>query len=245
MAELFTNCFEIDGYSKHEMSIFIYPKQPYQIFCSKEPQDVMAAGPLLAIDRDLWIVYLLRDPRDVVVSRHNLAPTLYWSNLRLWKRFHQAAQQIESPRFITVRYEDLVNTPDRVQQELMLKIPFLKKRANFTDFHKLASPSKQSLKALREVRPISNKSVGRWRQHKPRIKAQLALHGPIARDLIELGYEEDSNWLQELNDVIANNDRSHWPEHVATRRRLRARAKRWAKVLRYALQLGYRQFKRG
>jgi len=76
----------------------------------------------------------------------------------------------------------------------------------------VASPAAESLKALGGLRPIDAESIGRWRQHLPRLAGQLSVHGPITRDLIEFGYEPDDGWLAELEAIEPDLSPSHWPE---------------------------------
>ncbi len=242
MTELMVNCFEIDGFTEHELSVFRRPLQHFNLFCSKSPQEVDCVRPLLALERNLWVIYMMRDPRDVVVSRHGQEPDKYWTNLRMWKHLHRAAEKASRhPRFLTVRYEDLVADPARVQGWLKSKMPFLRMRASFSDFHMTARPSDKSLEALGEVRPISDDSVGSWRRHKPRLAAQLLLHGPITGELIDLGYETDDAWLRELDCVAPDNQVSRWPERLSPWERIRRTAWRHGMTVAYALGVAPRE----
>lgn len=241
MTELMVNGFAIDGYTPHETSVFVCPRERFEILCTKNPRDVLAVRPLLALDPDLWVIYVLRDPRDVVVSRHQQAPDKYWANLGMWKERQRAARALRShPRFVTVRYEDLVADPNAEQQRLRRAMPFLIPRADFADYHRHAHPSGKSVQALGGVRPISTTSIGRWREHKPRVAAQLALHGPITDDLIDLGYEPDAGWLRELDGVTPDNHVSRWPEGRSPAQSTKRALRRAVGTLRYALGLSRR-----
>lgn len=236
MTELMVNGFAIDGYAEHETSIFHRPVEPFRVFCSKWPHDIDVIRPLLAIDRHLWVIFMLRDPRDVVVSRHPQDPGVYYTNLGLWKRYAGIARRLQShPRFRIVRYEDLVNEPDEVQVRLARWLCFLEVRASFSDYHRSARPSGRSDLALRGVRPIDARSVGRWRQHKPRIAAQLRLHGSITDELLEMKYERDDAWLAELAGVEADHFESKYPDHRSRMSRVRRSFRRYKNVLKYAL----------
>lgn len=238
LAELMVASFRFDGHAPHEMSIFSRPDRELDLFCSKNPQDVLHARPLLAIDRNLWVVYVLRDPRDVIVSRHGKAPDKYWSNLFVWKFYHRAACRImDHPRFIVVRYEELVRDPDAVQAELMARMPFLERANAFSDYHRTARPSEGSLKAMRGVRPVSSDSIGAWRRHKPRIVAQLNRHGSIAEELVALGYEPDDGWLAELENVEPDYRRGHLGEKPSMKFRGKVLFRRTAGLARYLLGL--------
>lgn len=225
MVELVRAGFEIDAYDEHETAIFAPAPENASLFVSKRPQDVLVAAAVLAVNPDVFFVHMVRDPRDVVVSCHGRHPDRYWSNLRIWHRYRRAARAVEGhPRFVTVRYEDLVRDPDGVQRFLAERMPFLVPRGQFSAFHRVAAPSADARDALGGVRPITPASIGGWRHHKPRLVAQLALHGSIDRDLVELGYEPDAQWHAELEGVVAANGRSKLPDHTP---RLRVLARDW------------------
>ena len=216
MAEMAISCFDIDAYTEHEDPIYTRPNQPANIFLTKRPRDILVAEPMLHLLSNLYVIYMLRDPRDTITSKHRKDPDRYWSTLRYWKAYTPYGRKLQHhPRFMTVRYEDLVSKPDEVQEYLMERMPFLKKRGDFSRYHEFAKPSKQSLDALRGMRPVASTSVGKWRNHLPRVAGQLKLHGEnaIAEDLIEYGYETDDSWLNELKDVTPDYSESHWSEY--------------------------------
>lgn len=213
LTELMVNCFEIDAFTEHEYSIFkAYPK-PYHILCTKKPNDIKRVRVPLLVNPDLYVIYVLRDPRDAISSRShqgNNQNKNIWGNLGTWLKHHQIAESLAAnPRFFTVKYEDLVSAPDAMQAYIQDKLPFLTKRVNFSDFHKVAKPSGKSIAALGGARPISTASIGNWRARKPYIKAQVERYSKaqdnIANILVRIGYEKDTSWLDELSDVIADN----------------------------------------
>ena len=163
LTELMRHGFEIDGFTDHEEPLRRAPPEPYQSYLTKAPSDVLVAEAYLRIDPKLWILHMVRDPRDVVVSRHGRAPDLYWTNLAVWKRYRRAARRLEShPRFLTIRYEDLSADPDAVQRKIADFLPFLAFRRPFSEVHRVAEPSADSVDALGGLRPVSAASVGAW-----------------------------------------------------------------------------------
>jgi hypothetical protein len=122
---------------------------------------------------------------------------------------------IHHKRFVVVRYERLVKDPDAVQEELMSRMPFLARRARFSEFYKLALPSKKSLAAMGSLRPIDDSKVGNWRNHLARVAGQLSIYGSICQELVEFGYEQDESWLAQLRGVQPDLTPSHWPDHAA------------------------------
>lgn len=213
LTELMSTCFEIDLFTEHEDSIYTLPPRKCDIYLTKSPSDILRVGPILERMANLYVIYLVRDPRDMIVSRHNRDPSRYWSGLRFWRTNTPYGRALEPhPRFVTVRYEDLVNTPNQVQDLLTERFPFLKKKADFSRYHELAKPSKRSLEALREVRPISSSSIGNWRNHLPRVAGQLQQYGSITDDLVFYGYAENADWEKVLAGIEPDLSPSFWPE---------------------------------
>ena len=229
MAEMMIACFEIDLHTQHEDSIYARPTCKANIFLTKLPRDILVAGPMLQVTPNLHVIYMLRDPRDMITSKHKKDPDRYWASLRYWKTYTRYGRKLQNhPRFITLRYEDLVMQPDQVQASLMQRMPFLKKRGPFSRYHEFAQPSKDSLDAMLGMRPVSSVSIGNWRKHLPRVVGQLQIHGTISQDLITYGYETDETWLNELKGIEPDLSQSHWPEHFS-QQELRQRM-RWKYV---------------
>jgi hypothetical protein len=193
----------------------------------------------LAIDTNLQVICLVRDPRDAAVSRHGSRPDAYWCGFRYWKLFLRHHQQLVSNlRVMLVRYEDLTREPDAVQARLAGFLPFLEMRHLFSEFHRVARPHGRSVEALREVRPIAPSGIGAWRQHLPRIKQQIEIHGSVTPSLVAHGYEPDAAWERVLDGVEAKDFETVVGEHYDLRylvnRRLRGlRAARRAVVRRW------------
>lgn len=160
------------------------------------------------------MVYLLRDPRNIIVSKHQRNPSRYWAGLKFWKAYTPCARRLKDhERFILLRYEELIADPDAVQSTLITRMPFLSKTVPFSRFHEVAKPTSDAVRALNGVRPISAAGAHNWRDHLPRVAGQIALHGSIADDLIEFGYEQDDAWLHELDGIEPDTSPGHWPEY--------------------------------
>jgi len=216
LAEALKTCFNIDYCTLHEDRLFTRPPFKTKVFLTKRPRDIMIAGPSLRVDPNFYVICLIRDPRDIICSIHEKAPSCYWTGLKFWKVYSKKLKELEKyPRFISIKYEDFVSEPDKIQELLMKKIPFLQKKIQFSDYHKAASVSESSKEALKNVRPIKPTSVGRWKQHKARVAGQIQLHGPISADLIRFGYEDDEKWLTELEGVDPDLSESYHSEFVS------------------------------
>jgi hypothetical protein len=152
----------------------------------------------------------MRDPRDVIVSRHGKDQTRYWTSLRVWKQRVPLVRALQGhERFLLVRYEDLVTDPDGVERRIRDRMPFLASVRPFSAFASVATPSARALEALGPVRPFDTDSIGSWRNHLPRVAGQLAQHGPITEELVAFGYERDGTWVSTLDGVVPDLSRSH------------------------------------
>lgn len=237
MLEAMKTCYHIDSYSTHEDRLFSRAIGQPDIFLTKSPKDIMVVGPSLQVDPDLYVICMLRDPRDIICSKHKKDPDRYWASLRYWKLYSKEVQKLEAhPRFILVRYEDFVSNPDQIQLKLSSKIPFLEEITAFSNYHNEAAVSSSSSKALSGIRPIKPTSVGRWHNHKPRIAGQLELHGSISNDLIQFGYEQDNQWLDELQGITPDLTPSHFPEYMSSSKKASAKFGKYMEAARRIIE---------
>ncbi|MFT5294390.1 MAG: hypothetical protein ACI9YH_000396 [Colwellia sp.] len=237
MTEMMIACFDIDLYTTHEDSLYTPPTKDAKIFLTKNPKDTLIVEPALKILSNLTVIYLVRDPRDMIISKHSKDPDRYWGGLKFWKTYTPYGRRLkEHPRFLTVKYEDLVNDPDSVQEKLQQSMQFLNKKASFSLYHEVAKPSVAAMEALRGVRPVSKASVGGWRKHLPRIVGQIQLHGSITDDLIEFGYEKNSRWESELEGVETNLNKSHHSEYFLQEEIKRLKQGRYIRPLKMMIK---------
>lgn len=226
LSALVSDCFALEEACESETHLWRAAPRNRKVHLTKYPGDEVVFRHVLKKDPNLWFIYMLRDPRDVVVSIHGMDRSTYFTNLRHWKESVEAAHAIrDCPRFLEVRYEELVRDADAVQRRVMDFMPFLKKTADFSTWDGRKKLTPQYAKALNGVRKVDPASIGAWRRHKGRLLAQMRLHGDLSETLIALGYEKNKAWLQELEGVEPNErlglvaDRI--PAGKAFRRRLR------------------------
>jgi hypothetical protein len=224
MLELMISGFRFSLAGKEEIGLFDLPNDlpNNSTVCTKKPQDHRLLKHIIDKDEDLYFISMIRDPRDIVVSRHGKNPNIYWANLRQWRDWYLNNNTYKShPRLLQVRYEDLVRHPNEIQQQLAKKLPFLQLANLFSEYHKFANPSKQSLEAMRNIRPVTGDSIGNWHRHLPRIVGQLNIHGSITDELIELGYEKNDQWRQVLDGVAPDTTPGFWPEFMSQEQKVR------------------------
>ncbi len=219
--EAMVSCLQIDRHHAHELRFHLGRAGVGELLLTKRPKDTPYVAAVLAAVPEFHVVYLLRDPRDVIVSRHGRSRDRYYTNIRVWRENQAAAREfIDHPRCLALRYEDLVADPDATQQRLCAQFPWLRIRHPFSRYHEHAQVSARSLQALHSVRPIGAGSVGLWRDNLARIKAQQMIHGSLSPDLIAAGYEPDERWEACLADVVPDRAPSRYPETVGPLRRV-------------------------
>lgn len=237
LAEAMKTCFAIDYCTPHEDRLFTRPPFRTDVFITKRPRDIMIVEPSLKVDPNFYVICLIRDPRDIIVSKHQKSPDRYWAGLKFWNVYSKKVKELEKyPRFISIKYEEFVSEPNKIQELLIKKIPFLQKKMDFSDYHLAASVSESSKEALKSVRPIKPTSVGKWKEHKARVAGQIQLHGSISEDLIRFGYEEDEQWMKELEGVKPNLSESYHSEFVSLKDKFGFRAGKYFESTRRKIE---------
>jgi hypothetical protein len=110
------------------------------------------------------IVYLLRDPRDVLTSRHG--QTENYISIKRWTDEMIALKRLlasSHPSVSVIRFEDLATMPDKVQARLSSELG-LAVAHPATDFHRVYRPTPSALMAMHSLRPPDREAVGRWRR---------------------------------------------------------------------------------
>jgi len=236
--ELMHTCFVCDAFCGHEVSIFEPVSGNPNIYFSKQPSDVKRIGPLLDADTNLHSITMIRDPRSVITSQHKNLPGIYFCNFRIWNECYQAAKKLlTNPRNLNVRYEDLVQTPDAVQDQIQELFPFLTKTRKFSEYHQIANPSADANAALGGVRKVSKDRILSWQKHLPRIKYEYIKHTEIADTLIKLGYESDRDWLTLLDDINSDKGNCRYSDNINLIKDLEHKIRTTIKTKRYINKL--------
>ena len=177
---------------------------------SKRPTDISDAPDLKKRFPDVQFLLCVRDPRSVLVSKHDHAPGQYKigsdyalkTNAKkgvvgkapgLIER-HNRTVQVPNPTFVF--YEDLVKDPNQEQVRLGEIFGF-EYQGEFTDVHKQAPPEKLALQ-LNGVRSPETSRIEAWKDHPERIYDQFT-KCPTLFNIVEYwGYEKDSMWFDEI-----------------------------------------------
>jgi hypothetical protein len=180
-----------------------YAWRNHPIVISKVPHDLFRLDALRNFYTPrraaLKIILMLRDPRDVLTSqRTNGGPVGYCVSCDRWRSFYTAfIRERAAGDCLAVRYEDLVNEPDR-QQARIERFTGEAMQVPFSDFHAIHRPDFRT-ETLNGLRPVETSLVARWRrnEHHRRIENMLRELEELPEALIDLGYEPDTAWVED------------------------------------------------
>lgn len=173
LTEAMRTCFQIDCSSDHEAPIAKSDSSfgNCAIILTKEPTLSYGLDRLLDLNKNLKIIVVYRDPRDMICSFHGRVEGIYYCNLDYWFYFVKQYERLsEKKNILFLKYEDFVTNPNAVQDQINDFVPQLKKKFNFSEYHLHTKPNEDSLYALKSVRPIGSSSIGLWKNHLPRLK---------------------------------------------------------------------------
>ena len=174
--------------------------------------------------RDVRFLMMLRDPRDMLLSRHEKVADDYFmdadhcyflgdgkvakTNPGILPTFEKLISLAATPaldgRLFCIKYEEFVDNLDAAQSrfEDAFGFAFSKPLSAFYRPETLAAPDFRTADgmaaALNGIRPVDGGSRGRWMNDPERIVSQFIKH-PALFDMLEaLGYETDRSWFDDL-----------------------------------------------
>lgn len=237
MMELLWYGYPFSGRCEHEAPLFRPVPEGEALYLTKKPPDTVRIEQAFHADPKLNVVAMVRDPRAVATSRHPDFPDVYFSGFRRWLEYQEVIDRnSDHPRWLTIRYEDLLNSPATVQARIEAKFGFLRRRRDFDDFPQGAAVPDRAAISLNGVRPLEPARASAWREHLPRVRAQLDAHPEMQQKLDLLGYESGDGWAACLEDVAPHEQNfKDGPPHYF--KALEARLRYWLKTRRYLRQL--------
>jgi hypothetical protein len=200
----------------------------YGDHATKRPRDVADLPRLVEENvhgKRILAIVLIRDLRDVITSLHPQIPDRYYCDyegrwtprgeypyrvvrtddgVRSIEAAIERAKDLEGIELEFVRYEDLIEDPDAVQDRLakFLGVQFTERFAEFHRFpgrHAYRYEGKRRASnpdLVREGGEVDRSRRGRWRreEHRPRIHEQFGAHPQLFEILERYGYERDRHW---------------------------------------------------
>ena len=204
MMELLWNSYNFKERCDHETSVFnINPIQDDEtLYLSKKPADTAKIQEIFLANERLFLIGISRDPRAVVTSIHPSKKGVYFADFYKWNSCEEALKVLEGhPRFLLIRYENLLANPQEEQNRITKQFNFLEKKKDFFEYPNGSSPSYRAIRSLGGTRKLDKSRIKSWVNHLPRVKGQLLLHPSMHRALMENGYESDTSWAQQLEGI--------------------------------------------
>lgn len=120
---------------------------------------------------DLGVIYMIRDPRDVLVSSHYLRPHKYWVKPDRWIGTAEYALEVCDREDVElVRYEDLILKPNEIQKKIgdRFNLEIIRPFADcYAYFDESDTPN---ISAMRGARPLDPKRIGNWKDDPQKTK---------------------------------------------------------------------------
>lgn len=162
-------------------------------FCEKSPNNIRH---LAALENHYGahfrLIHIIRDGRDVVLSRHPRNPDAFWVSPERWIRDVQAGWELRHHLAVhTLHYEDLVQCYRPAMEKLcaFLELPF---HTHLTDW--LAHATVRQNRAYRapRIQKIQSQSIGKWKRPENKSRLETFEQTPGTMQLLrEVGYGED------------------------------------------------------
>lgn len=160
---------------------------------------------------DAAIIFMIRDPRDVLVSEHGAKPGEPWiKDPKRWIDNALILNQVkEHERVLWIKYEDLVTNPNAIQEKIAVKFGLDINRPFSECWQHFQPISPDYLKSIKEIKPLEKDKIGVWNKDpkkKDYVTQKLAQRPEIYDLMKEFGYLPQNN--HNLKPMIQLNQRS-------------------------------------
>ncbi len=172
-----------------------------------------------ALQNQATIINIVRDPRDVLTSKHPYTEGKFYVEPELWRLSAEANERLAEAleprgRMFTIRYEDLVRMPRYV--ELLFKVNCgLQLRRNVTGIDRMkdnvenGGVSMNMVKYMHKLRNFDPNSIGRWRNderkqaHLDKLFDEPILRGRLESFIKAHEYDQDFAGQPKMTALVA------------------------------------------
>lgn len=164
-----------------------------EVYGEKTPAHVNQSIRLLEQYDGGKIIHIIRDPRAIYSSYKNLVvgyqyPALF---VKSWKRIFRIHEELKDhPRYLSIKYEDLVTTPKPVLDKVQAFLGVDQSDSVFefnTRKNRNFEPEQKHHEAT--LRPISSDSLEKWRSL-PDLEIKF-IESSLYQEMVSLGYDCD------------------------------------------------------
>ncbi len=144
----------------------------------------------------IGIIYMVRDPRDVLTSTHKNKPGIYYVDFDTWKASITAGEQIKQAirgcaPFLEIRYEDVIQHIQKVEAALVKTFPFRYKPgvttlANLEAYVEASARESKMVRYMHQLRNVDTRSFQKWEKDpQKRQYLQVLMSDETKRSLLE------------------------------------------------------------
>jgi hypothetical protein len=158
-------------------------------FCEKTPKNIRCIEKIDSyLEGKFRFIHIVRDGRDVCVSRHPKSPDKFWVEPERWVRDVELGLEFKNhPKVFTLKYEELIQDFDQIMKRLCEFLDL--KSYSFQNWCE-HSNVQQNIALTNQIEPIYSKSMGNWMQEKHSSRVREFLETPHTRELLlQLGYK--------------------------------------------------------
>ena len=122
----------------------------------------------------IGIIYLIRDPRDVLTSKHALDERQYYVSFDTWKHSIEAGELVldrlkNYPGLLIIRYEDLIEDIHRVEKSLKATFglqlkPNVASLSRLNDYLDEDSRKSRMIQYMHGLRNFDSGSINKWKK---------------------------------------------------------------------------------
>lgn len=162
----------------------------HKMWCEKSPNNIHHIDDINNYHNGQFkFIQIVRDGRDVVLSNHPTSPDKKWVSPNRWiEDVKVGLNHIDDPRVLTIKYESLINEFHETISKIceFLNIEVSSEVLNWYQNTKV----KKNKAYFGNVKPLSNKSIGKWKDPKNKQIVDKLLILPEAKELLSYhGYE--------------------------------------------------------
>jgi hypothetical protein len=175
----------------------------------KRPNDIHRVRIIYEL-LDPYIIYMIRDPRDCIVSWKEIKGD-YHLSYNEWQRNLLFAESSKSRKLIFVRFENMILRPAETQALLLERIEGLEEQCDLARCYQRVDGNSPIVRQLSHdsgprrsgetIRPLDPSVIGAWRHHKGRVRDQLRQFPELQAALEKYEYEKDASWQQLLDEA--------------------------------------------
>jgi hypothetical protein len=154
-------------------------------YCEKSPANIRNIALIDQLHHGKFkLIHIVRDGRDVILSKHPRGEGKYWVEPERWiSDVTEGLQYLNHPSVFTIRYEDLVEQYEKTIRSIcnFLEIPLSEEILNW---HKYATV-RQNNALFSEITKLSSSPIGKWKKPESAERVKQLTENPEAITILK------------------------------------------------------------